>query len=106
VGPAGSEAEKLVRFKDELNDELDAIQTLINHNQIAPADRRLRDLVRRVEGVITSAGKALHKKMQEAEKRFKAAKRGITEPAIPMDDVVAMYEIGEWSSDEPPPKRV
>ncbi|MDP2764043.1 MAG: hypothetical protein Q8O54_04305, partial [Brevundimonas sp.] len=108
VGGRGSEADKLDRFKDQLNDELDAIQTLINHNQIGPADRRLRELIRRVERVIESAGKALHKKMREAEKRFKAAKRGITEPAIPMDAVVAMDEPRSWGGEKsgrPPSER-
>ena len=106
VGHDGSETEKLDRLKDELNDELDAIQTLINHNQIGPADQRLRELIRKVQRVITGAGRTILKKMREAEKRFKTAKRGITEPAIPMDDVVAMYEPGDWSAEGPPPELV
>ena len=101
VGANGSEQEKLDRFKDQINDELDVIQTLINHNQIGPADQRLRELVRRVGRVVEGAkGKAALKALQAAEKAFKAAKREITEPAIPMDDVVAMFE-HDWGLETP-----
>lgn len=88
VGNGGSEGEKLDRFRDEIRDEIDAIQTLINHNQIGPADRRLREMVRRIGRIVSPAGKALLKKIQEAAKAFEVAKRGITEPAIPLDTVV------------------
>ena len=95
VGHAGSEEEKLDRFRDEVRDEIDAVQTLINHNQIGPADRRLRELVRRIGRIASPAGKALLKKIQDAARKFEIAKRGITEPAIPIDTVIGAKEWGD-----------
>ncbi|WP_332659381.1 hypothetical protein [Brevundimonas sp.] len=92
VGHAGNEEEKLDRFRDEIRDEIDAIQALINHNQIGPADRRLREMVRRIGRIVSPAGKTLYGKIKDAARKFEVAKRGITEPAIPLDTVIGARE--------------
>jgi hypothetical protein len=76
----GSDASRLERFKEEVEEAFDKIQQDINANRIAAADARLRLLRRRLQRVLQN-GKKKDNMLKEL-RDIRRAKRRITQVAI------------------------